>query len=76
MLFPNTMAVSVKLQIEMLSEQCTDLLTKAIYPSEDAVHVHSAFNSRSRIVAEVKALMPEQMPNVSTQSCDDFDEDD
>lgn len=62
MLFPNTMAVSVLLISNALTENCIELLKTAIYPAEDAVHVHSAFNNRSRVVASVRALVQKESP--------------
>lgn len=57
MLFPNTMAVSILLKPVELTENCIGFLKTAIYPAEEAVHVHSAFNSRNKVLADIRALI-------------------
>lgn len=57
MLFPNTMAVSVLLKSPELTDQCLAYLKTAIYPAEDAVHVHSAFNNRNRVIADIRTMI-------------------
>ena len=53
MLFPNTMAISVLLNTRVMTDADIELLKTAIYPADDAVHVHSGFNSRDRVISEI-----------------------
>jgi hypothetical protein len=57
MLYPNSMAVSVLLKEEHLTEHCHDLLHKAIFPAQNAVHMQTVFNNRSRLIAELNKLI-------------------
>ena len=57
MLYPNSMAVSVLLKEDCLTEQCHDLLHKAIFPAQNAVHMQTVFNNRNRLIAELNALI-------------------
>ncbi|WP_100643831.1 hypothetical protein [Alteromonas facilis] len=57
MLYPNTMAVSIELVADKLSDDCQQLLKSAIFPAENAVHIYSALNSRNNIILRVKALI-------------------
>jgi hypothetical protein len=47
------MAISVLLNTRVMTDADIELLKTAIYPADDAVHVHSGFNSRNRVISEI-----------------------
>ena len=56
MLYPNTMAVSVLLNEDLVTHEDCEILKKAIFPADNRLHVQTNFNSRSRIVSHITQL--------------------